>query len=188
MVKDVFEFSLVVDGPEIKLADRIADAVSAIARAVSIAGIRGTRHPYAHKFRGHRSGLQVQRGIAACSVCHGPCRKSSPCSFVLFIHGVAVSDPVLHLVGLSVGVCPSDLDRVDAFLLVECDHYPLRMERIVLSRKVFGEIWVAFPVGLEISVVETREAVKFRSAIASKASVTQRVAIGMADHFFGGSG
>ena len=72
---------------------------------------------------------------------------------------------------------PCNADRIHVLLPSEIDHYPLRMNRVILTSKAFCEIWIAFPVSVEIAIVEPGETVKFRSAIPRKTAMLQGVAI-----------
>ena len=62
------------------------------------------------------------------------------------------------------------------------------MQRILLPRKLLCEIRITFPVGLQISIIQPREAIKFCSTVPCEAAVTERVSIRVSNHFFGRSG
>src|SRR5215472_5231620 len=61
------------------------------------------------------------------------------------------------------------------------------MRRVILTREPLCQIRVALPVGVDVAIVEAREAVEFRSVVAGESAMGQRVAIRMPDHLPGGS-
>ena len=77
--------------------------------------------------------------------------------------------------------------RVDVLFLVERDHHPLRMQRIVFSGELLGQIWIALPVRLQSPSSRREISVELCAAIAREATVAQRVAVGVPDHFAGRS-
>src|ERR1035438_6059488 len=62
------------------------------------------------------------------------------------------------------------------------------MERIVFSGELLCQIRIALPVGLPISVIQAGESVELGPAVAGEATVAKCVAVGVEDHFAGGSG
>jgi hypothetical protein len=66
MLQQIFEAALRIDCPHIDFLDGISDAVSAVARAVSVTQSRGLRHHNAHKLCADRRGRKLEgRGPTA---------------------------------------------------------------------------------------------------------------------------
>src|SRR4051794_31475052 len=60
------------------------------------------------------------------------------------------------------------------------------MFAVFFAGKRFGQIWIAFPIALEVSIVQPRIPVKLRSAVAGDAAMRQRISVRMTNHFLVG--
>ena len=155
---------------------------------MGVAGIRRSGHHNADILCVDRRIVQSQRGCSTLRLRDRAVRESFPRALVLIVHGIAVAGPVLHFEILRVRISPLDADCVDVFFLVERDDDPLRVKRVVFSGELLRQIRIALPVRLRISVIEAGKSIELGPAVAGEAAMTKRVAIGMLDHFGGGSG
>src|SRR5207245_6867354 len=149
---------------------------------MAVASVGGTRHQNAYEFRADWRSTEAQRCHPTLRIRYCSGGEGLPRTLVLFVHGVAVADPVLYFERLRVGISPLDADCIDILFLVESDHHPLRMKRVIFSGEFLCQIGIAFPVGIEIAIVEPREAVKLGATVAGESAVTKLIAVGVANH------
>ena len=94
-----------------------------------------------------------------------------PRSLILLVHCVAGTCPILHLIDSGIRFSPGDANCINVFILLKIYYYPLRMEGVVLASEALGQIRIAFPIGLGIAVVETRESVELRPIVSRESAV-----------------
>src|SRR4051812_41289233 len=58
------------------------------------------------------------------------------------------------------------------------------MKGIVFPRKCFREIWITFPIGVYVAIVQPRIPVELRSTVARDPAMWQRITVRMADGVF----
>src|SRR3989442_14881431 len=104
MVNQVSKLAMPVDRSQIDLANGVADAIATISGTVGVASVGGARHQDAHEFRADRRSTEAQRGHPTLRICGGSGGEGLPRTLVLFVHGIAVADPVLHFERLRVGI------------------------------------------------------------------------------------
>src|SRR5215467_2541785 len=114
--------------PQVDFADRITAAITSISGSMTVASVGGPRHPDAHEFRKHRSRRQTYHRLSSVVVRPDSRGEGFPYAFILFVHGVAVAFPVLHLEVARKRFGPLNADCIDALLFVERNHDPLRMQ------------------------------------------------------------
>src|SRR6516225_3340553 len=142
-----------------------------------VAGIRRFRHPDTDKARAYRRTRKLEGRRAAGAVGHGAAGKREPRTLCRLMDGVRAG-PILDQITAGVRVCPVDADRVDVLRGSQINDNPLRVQAVVFSRKGLAEVRIAFPVGVRVSVRETRVASAIRPR---KALVWERVPERMAD-------
>ncbi len=61
------------------------------------------------------------------------------------------------------------------------------MKRITLPREFAGQVGIAFPVGVRVTIIEARVAVELGPSVSRESAMRQLIAVGVADHLAGGS-
>ena len=151
VAKEIVKRAVFGHGAEVELFDGVADAVSRIGRAVSVAGVRGFRHPDADEAEadgeiGEHVGCHAAMGCG-----DDPVRERNPGASGGDVDGIEAG-PVLEDVVGGVGVGPGDLEPIDKLFAREVDDDPLRMERIVFTGEAAAEIRIALPVCVLVAV------------------------------------
>src|SRR5579862_2683501 len=182
MPKNVVELAGVGRGSQIEFADRVADAVPGISRAIGIASVRGFGHPDADEM--HRDGSCAEPyGFRVTGARHHrPLRKCLPDSACGRADGI-LSTPILHSVMGRIRLAPCDAYAVNGLNLSQINHDPLGMQSIAFSGEMLSEIRIALPKSMQVAVRETRVPGVFSAIVACKTATRQSVAIGITQAF-----
>ena len=173
------ELSIGSGRAQINFTNGIAQAISAIRGAVSIAGVGGLRHQHANPLDSDRRGCQLKQRSAALSVRHRAAWKCLPHAQRWLLDWV-FAGPILHQIFPGIRLSPSDPDRVDILPAGKIEKNPLRMKRIVLARECLRQVWIAFPICILVAVAQARVANHVGAIVVRHAAMRQRIAIRMA--------
>src|SRR5260221_14017794 len=105
-----------------------------------------------------------------------------PLAIALVVHCV-FAGPVLHLVGGGVWRGPGHANGIHFLLFSEIDDDPLRVQRIIFAGESLSEVWIAFPIRVQVSGVQAGEAVELCAAVAGVSGMLQGIAIRWPVHF-----
>jgi hypothetical protein len=140
---------------QINFADSVSDAIARIAGAVRVAGVRRRGHPDSQK--PYRCWAATQANRLRSTLCTSQFAegKRLPDAARRGMHGLFGSGPVLHHKIGRVGIGPRDANAVDRLILLKISHNPLRVRRVALAGPSLGEVWIALPISVEITIGQT---------------------------------
>src|SRR5215470_12998238 len=95
------------------------------------------------------------------------------------VHGIG-SDPILDFVLAGAWFAPVDAYGVHVMVFAQVNDDPLRMQRVVFVSERFGQVRVALPEGLRVTIREARIAA-VGTAIVRAAAVGEAVTKGIAN-------
>src|SRR5260370_148388 len=98
-----------------------------------------------------------------------------------------VAGPILDDVVRSVRLAPRDANTVDGLRLRQIEQDPLRMKAVAFAGEMLGEIRIALPESVEVTVGEAGEPGVFRTVVAGETATRKRISVGVAKGF-GGNG
>src|SRR5579862_701056 len=179
MADDVVKFAVVSLRAKIKLANGVTHTIARIGGAIRVACVRRIRHPDAHELYRNRRRSKPKSFRLAFSIRYRTLRKRLPGSPGRGFDGI-VASPVLNQIMPRVGFGPRDANRIHLLHLREIEHDPLRMQGVTLAGEVLGQIRIALPESVQISVIEARETYVIGAVVASESSARKRIAIGIA--------
>src|SRR5271157_1589206 len=132
---------------------------------MTVAGVRGLGHPDADPADRDRPGDEFQRDGSTLAFGDVAERKRLPRAFGrAVIEGLELASPELYRVAFGVMVRPCDADRIDVNLAAQVNNDPLRMQRVVFAGESLGQVRIALPVGLGISIGEPRPSIAVAAA------------------------
>ena len=84
-----------------------------------------------------------------------------------------------------VGLAPRDANAVDGLGLRQIEDDPLRMEGVTFAGEMLGEIRIALPEGIEVTVGKAGKAGVVCAVVAGEPAAGQRISVGIANAFSG---
>src|SRR5260370_37729429 len=96
-----------------------------------------------------------------------------------------VAGPILDDVVRSVRLAPRDANTVDGLRLRQIEQDPLRMKAVAFAGEMLGEIRIALPESVEVTVGEAGEPGVFRTVVARETATGKRISVGGAKAFRG---
>src|ERR1700722_3803878 len=125
----------------------IPNAITSAIRSMVVASIRRVRHYRPRKLGLNRLIRKLHRVAATFTALHLACGKSLPFALRTAVEIERIfTYPILHPIGLRIGILPRDANCADWVLGLQIDNHPLRMERIGFPSEFARQIWVALPI------------------------------------------
>src|SRR5215469_8870405 len=107
MAEHIVKSAVIIESAGVQLADRIANAVAPITGSMRVAGIGRFGHEDANVFSADWRSIELYGCDAAFPVGYFSVGERSPLAFILFVHRVPVTHPILDLVVARVRFRPS---------------------------------------------------------------------------------
>src|SRR5580693_5500369 len=173
MAQRIVEFAAVIRSSrgcsKIEFANGIADTITNIARAVSVARIRRRGHPDAHETHGDRGGDEPNSFGMTPASADATLRKRLPDAASRQSDGI-ISRPILDDIAGRIRLSPRDANAIDGLRLRHIEDDPLRMQGITFASETLGEIRVALPEGAEVAVCQSRKAGVVSAVVAGESA------------------
>ena len=168
-------------GPaQVQLANRIAHAVPLVSRSMRVASVRRLAHQNAHPLRGDRLIGELQCHSAALPLMNSAAGKSDPHTECRLLDRI-FARPILHFVVHGVRLGPRDSNCAHRQRVRQIKKHPLRMQRVAFTGVRLRQIRIALPIGVCVSIRQSRLPFGVGPVVARDSAVRQRISIGMAN-------